>query len=418
MSFDLNLNNYEKKELEEMFELPENYNESILDEKEIKLKEFIFNNNKINQDTKFKTMEFIKEAKKKLVMEIGDVVKCIKKTLADLYNTNNKLPTIDVIQETGHMVQKKSDTPYLSSFPSDIHQGVLNPLKRIVQNLTLNIDTRFREDYFNTQSTNYNFNLPIRFYNIVSMQLSNIELPTSFYTISKQLGNNFFTIKLPETNESQTITIPNGNYEYQDLMDYINNTLFNLGSNFQYINFSTNIKTGTTSGSGNVVVCINSVTYPSTQDLFAYTLDFQADKYGIEDKNSPLPLKFGWILGFRNGIYENNETYVSEGVIDLLGQKYAFLVVDDYNNNVNNSFYSAFNSSLLNKNILSRITIQSAGKFSGFSDNRLSVNTRNYYGPVDIQKIHVQLLDEYGRVMDLNNMDFSFCLILQAVYDI
>jgi len=418
MSFDLNLNNYEKKELEEMFELPENYNESILDEKEIKLKEFIFNNNKINQDTKFKTMEFIKEAKKKLIMEIGDVVTGIKKTLSNLYNTNNKLPTIDVIQETGHMVQKKSDTPYLSSFPSDIHQGVLNPLKRIVQNLTLNIDTRFREDYFNTESTNYNFNLPIRFYNIVSMQLSNIELPTSFYTISKQLGNNFFTIKLPETNESQTITIPNGNYEYQDLMDYINNTLFNLGSNFQYINFSTNIKTGTTSGSGNVVVCINSVTYPSTQDLFAYTLDFQADKYGIEDKNSPLPLKFGWILGFRNGIYENNETYVSEGVIDLLGQKYAFLVVDDYNNNVNNSFYSAFNSSLLNKNILSRITIQSAGKFSGFSDNRLSVNTRNYYGPVDIQKIHVQLLDEYGRVMDLNNMDFSFCLILQSVYDI
>ena len=42
MNFDLNINNYEKRELEEMFELPENYTTSILDEKELKLKEFIF----------------------------------------------------------------------------------------------------------------------------------------------------------------------------------------------------------------------------------------------------------------------------------------------------------------------------------------------------------------------------------------
>lgn len=418
MSFDLNINNYGKKELEEMFELPENYNESIIEEKEMKLKDFIFNNNKINQETKFRTMEFIKEAKIKLVNQVVDVVKGLNQSFADLYHTNHKLPTTDVIQETGHMVQKKPDTPYISSYPSEIYQGVLNPLKRIVQNLSLNIDTRFREDYYSNQSTNYNINLPIRFYNIVSMQLSNIELPTSFYTISKQLGNNFFTIKLPETNESQIISIPSGNYEYQDLMDYINNALYNLGSNFQYINFSTNIKTGTTSGSGNVVVGINSVTYPSDQEPFSYTLDFQADKYGIEDKNTPLPLKFGWVLGFRNGIYVNNETYVSEGIIDLFGPKYAFLVVDDFNNNVNNSFFSAFSSSLLNKNILARISIQSAGKFAALTEKSFSVTTRNYYGPVDIQKIHIQLLDEYGRIMDLNNMDFSFCLILQAVYDI
>jgi len=27
-------------------------------------------------------------------------------------------------------------------------------------------------------------------------------------------------------------------------------------------------------------------------------------------------------------------------------------------------------------------------------------------------------LDEYGRVIDLNNMDFSFCLTLQSIYDL
>jgi hypothetical protein len=28
------------------------------------------------------------------------------------------------------------------------------------------------------------------------------------------------------------------------------------------------------------------------------------------------------------------------------------------------------------------------------------------------------LLDEYGRVLDINNMDYSFCLTLITAYDI
>jgi len=37
---------------------------------------------------------------------------------------------------------------------------------------------------------------------------------------------------------------------------------------------------------------------------------------------------------------------------------------------------------------------------------------------VNLQHLNVQLLDEYGRVVDLNNMDFSFCLTLTTAYDI
>ena len=33
-----------------------------------------------------------------------------------------------------------------------------------------------------------------------------------------------------------------------------------------------------------------------------------------------------------------------------------------------------------------------------------------YFGPVDIQRLTIQILDEYGRVLDLNNMDWSFVL--------
>jgi len=171
---------------------------------------------------------------------------------------------------------------------------------------------------------------------------------------------------------------------------------------------------GTGSGSEQMVIGIQS-----GASLFNFTLNFQASNSG-EDDTIPLPLKFGWLIGFRNGIYTGNSSYVSEAVIDLKGFKYMFLVVDDCNNNVNNSFYSAFNSSVLNKNILARISLQNTSYFDTAAQNNLSLVTtaRQYFGPVDIQKLGIQLLDEYGRVVDLNNMDFSFCLTLQSIYDL
>ena len=126
------------------------------------------------------------------------------------------------------------------------------------------------------------------------------------------------------------------------------------------------------------------------------------------------------MLGFRNGKYEGNLNYVSEGIVDVGGPRYMYLAIDDHNNNVNNGFFSAFNSSLLNKNVLARISLQNASSFGVFSENNFNLVTspRDYFGPVNLQHLNIQLLDEYGRVVDLNNMDFSFCLTLITAYDI
>jgi hypothetical protein len=43
--------------------------------------------------------------------------------------------------------------------------------------------------------------------------------------------------------------------------------------------------------------------------------------------------------------------------------------------------------------------------------------SRDYFGPVDIQKLSVTLYDEYGRVLDINNMDWSFTITLERLYD-
>jgi hypothetical protein len=252
--------------------------------------------------------------------------------------------------------------------------------------------------------------LPTTFDDVLQMQLNAIELPTTFYIFSKQYGNNFFSITV--NTSTSVVTIPDGNYTYEGIVNVINNQLDMLGAPFNEVTFLININNN--SGSGQMMVG------PSVgSTITILSLNFQADRFGVDDRNTPLPLKFGWLLGFRNGIYTNNLNYVSEGVVDVTGPKYIYLVIDDYKNNVNNGFYSAFNSSILNNNILARISLQS--KFFDVQlSNNLSIltNRREYFGPVNLQNLNIQLLDEYGRVVDLNNMDFSFCLTLVTAYDI
>jgi hypothetical protein len=42
---------------------------------------------------------------------------------------------------------------------------------------------------------------------------------------------------------------------------------------------------------------------------------------------------------------------------------------------------------------------------------------REYFGPVNIQKLKCQLLNQYGETINLNNMDFSFSLEFESAYD-
>ena len=420
MSFDLNIDNYTKQELASLFELPPNYDDSILEIKESKLRENIMKNTEINKDTQIKTVNFLVKAKTILLNNYKqDKNPELQQKILDFYNTSYELKSTKLEDQDEHMVQVRPDKPYLSSYPSEFFPGVINPLKKRSIKKNLNIDTRFRENYFSSPSTDFHFSLPINFDNVLQMQLTSLELPTTYYNVSKQYGNNFFSITVTTASGTSTsvVTIPDGNYTYEGIVNIINTQLSNLGAPFDQVVFLLNINNN--SGSGQMMVGINSSPPPPPITITSLSLNFQADRFGIDDRSTPLPLKFGWMLGFRNGIYENNLNYVSEGVVDVTGPRYIYLVVDDHNNNVNNGFYSAFNSSLLNNNILARISLQSRF-FDVQITNNLNIvtNPREYFGPVNIQNINIQLLDEYGRVLDINNMDYSFCLTLITAYDI
>jgi len=413
MNFDLNIDNYTKEELLQIFELPLNFDKNILEIKESKLKNNINNNNEIDEETRKKTSQFINNAKDKLLKDIYGELQKLNKNIGKSNNTNYTLKPTLLESPNNHMVQTREEGGNIFSFPDNVFPGVINPLKRRTLKKILNIDSKFRENYFSSPSTNYNIILPLTFNDVVEIQLSAIELPTTYFVISKQLLNNFFYITVDSS--TSLLQVPEGNYEQNSIMIAINNQLSLLGSPFNQVNFKINLQNGST-GTGTTLVGLIDV----NKNLYnALSLDFQSDINGNYDTGTALPLKLGWLLGFRNGVYTNNLNYVSEGLVDLTGSKYIYLVVDDYNNSVNNGYYSSFNNSMLNNNILARISL-AANPFKIFQQSNLAIVTtpRQYFGPVNIQNLHIMLLDEFGRVFDLNNMDFSICLNLITIYDV
>lgn len=414
MNFDLNINNYNRDELIDMLELPPNFDNKMIELKEAKLINSIVNNKEISKETQMKTIQFLNEAKKLILLEEKKTTS-LTNLVERIYQTDFNLKNTEIENPGEHMVQLRQETPYISSLPSEYFPGVINPLKRKTIKRNLNIDSRFRDNYYSSPSTNFNVVLPMIFTKVVSMQLTAIELPSTFYTVSKQYGNNFFTLTV--NGQTAVVDVPDGNYSqttiYQIIQQQVNN-LKTLDPDFENVIVTCNL-INAASGTGQTIIGFNG----KQQENATLEVNFQADRFGIEDLNTPLPLKFGWVLGFRNGIYVNNINYVSESLLDVTGPRYFYLVVDDYNNSVTNNFYSAFNSSILNKNILARISLQSL-PFNILEQSNLNLVTisRDYFGPVNLQNLNIQLLDEYGRVVDLNYMDFSFCVNLTSIYDL
>jgi len=415
-NFDLNIENYTTNELEELLGLKKNYNEETINTQINKLRNNILNDKTVETFTKNNTIQFLSNVAEKLINEYRAKNKELIDIYKNIYNLNKDFPETQLTQLEGEsaILQEQKIQAFARSSPSEFFRGILNPLaKRVLKN-NINIDTRFRDNYYSTLSSNFHLDLPIRLTQVLSLQLAAMEWPSSWYVISKIFGNNCF--QLIYGLNTLIITIPDGNYNYLSLQTYLNNFVSTAPAPFNQVQFLIDLNTpmGSTplGGSGKMII-------GSTSGTLNFSINFQIDQNGNEDKQTPLPLKFGWLIGFRGGFYENNTTYVSEGLVDLVGCKYIYLVVDDFNNSVNDSFYGAFNSSILSKNILARITIQGS-LFSSLSQNNLSIITsqRQYFGPVDIQKLQIQLLDEYGRILDLNNMDYSFVLQYNTIYSL
>jgi hypothetical protein len=258
----------------------------------------------------------------------------------------------------------------------------------------INIDTRFCEEYNYLNLANYNITIPERITNVKNITILSTEIPLTFYNISANLGNNTFLIT--NGNTTTNIIIPDGQYDSTALKTKI-----------------TSLLTGTTltfDQSGNNTIFTN------TSSSISYSIKFSIGNDGNIDKNN-LKFKLGWILGFRLPNYTINisSTLKSECFSNLNGCQYLYLAVDEFKG-VQKSFITPLASSLISKNILARITMNSnTYKFSNiFPANRMNgylvSDIRSYNGKVDLQKLNISLLNEIGNPICLNGNDFSFCL--------
>jgi hypothetical protein len=95
--------------------------------------------------------------------------------------------------------------------------GILNPIAIATIKRALNVDTRFRSNYYSTRSTDFVFNIPYKFENVTSMSVATYELPLTYYAISQQYENNCIIFQWKNVGEDTyqnqyTLLIPDGNY--------------------------------------------------------------------------------------------------------------------------------------------------------------------------------------------------------------
>lgn len=212
----------------------------------------------------------------------------------------------------------------------------------------VNIDSMYRNNlwtsnniYDSKTSTNMTVSLNDMLDNVISLELTSVCIPFTFYNIDSAYGNNYFYVQ--ETNDPNSLDkkeISSGNYDISSLIDEINDV---LGCSCS-IEFKLDEKT-------NKVTIENKSTDKDYTFIFYDYLDNEQTFYDqhtnhlSEDTQSKINNNLGWILGFRKIDNSNvcleyevkRETSITaESLCFIPYTKYFIIVIDDLNKNQTN----------------------------------------------------------------------------------
>jgi hypothetical protein len=409
--FNLEITSYTLQEIERFFNLKSDrqYKREDIIEKKYRIREQLLQSGHVPNRLKRDLIEFLDKAEQWIIEQ-----RTIPTPPGTTLPKNIRLDNADVPKSANAMsrleeINVRPTTQFIYSSPSEFYPGIINPLDKRTTTKILAIDTKFRHNYANTISTDFQLQLPDRFTKVVSMQLTAIEIPKTYYNISAIYRNNYFFMAVGTETQCDTniFIVPDGFYSSQSLIDTINGLLLEVGGLFSSIKFAVDQVTKKTTVLNNV------------SSILFIDLNFGLDIDGNEDVGTPLFQKIGWVLGFTKCFYDGCLGYISEAPILVDNLSYLYLAIDDYNNNVNNGFVSAFQDSILNTDVLARISVLNNVDTVIAKDNsNITTQPREYFGPVDITKMHVRIYDSFGRILNLNGRDFSFCIILKMLYDL
>ena len=281
------------------------------------------------------------------------------------------------------------------------------------------------------------------------MELVSLEIPQIYCIMSKRYKNSHFVVSFGENKEHMIIlpdiyTVDSHFENYENYINFINTVNLTFTNSTDDLLKRCKFLLGEQTQGVTIVKHIyfafnkeglDETTMPEHVELdFSKTID---NKEAMSDIRSRL----GWKLGFRkdkillkdpNMDEINNNYFVdnfnidtsqlsnyflekAQAPIELISSKYIYLVLDEF---TSNKLETIIPHELTLKgcevdypiggNILAKILFDSGSIY--YQVNRLVSIKRKYTGPVDIKNMRISLIDEFGRILDIDNSDWSFSI--------
>ena len=266
--------------------------------------------NRINQGNEGEMTTKLKNKEDYLTEEEIQILEDIKKNPENYNPTKRKIKAsnkmIDVDNKS-RIVQKKT-VGYIK--PLDYVQGQLNPILRQTIKRIVSIDSQYRTDK-RTLTTEFTCNLSEPLRDVVSLKLYSMQVPYTWYTISKNFGSNFIFIKgnVPGIDNSLhdvKYEIAAGNYTPSELDTTIDESIEQQKSVYTDVSFgTTNIFYNRFTSLCDLTIDLNKLYNENS-----YQLDFQnwSSPYHLDgERNNDIAA----YLGFEQSTYDIN-TLTSE----------------------------------------------------------------------------------------------------------
>jgi len=251
-----------------------------------------------------------------------------------------------------------------------------------MDNILINVNSIFKDKTLYS-SNDFVLELPEQIKNIIYMKISSIEIPNIFYTFSNIRLNNY--LKIVTGVDSDIINLGDANFTSDTLITYIQDKLdeINITRGTDYT-FSININTA-------------KLSFTSST---SFTLDFSRD---ITNEYESLK----YYLGFDNDTYTGT-SIVAENILNLTGNSYIYININDINNIIDNKVSNAFVKILTTGD---KYSFQFLGKDDYNSKDKV------FRSPINLSKLRVKLLDYLGNKIDLLG-DYSFTIEVGVIYDL
>ena len=444
-SFDLDIHNYTPNDLIKFFKLEQSYTLNDLVGKVAELTKEILSPNNTSYKTTYKNdiIKFISEARDVLSLfkKEAETNNAIKENLDKFVNMNKD-------RRVGQIINPLDTHPVLETASNPTQS--INGYDYVVNNSVYVFNTAGRNDYFLSESSNATFDLPLKWKNVLSVSLVSANIPNVMYAFNDESVTNQLYIEEDGTGLSGVVVLPQGNYSPyaipttlpilnnlieasfpDELTKAINEQILGIyiPANYRFkVTISLSTRVTTISNNTNTFTMNTIRRLPRENCEYSpYSSLVYNDYTGLDPPPDKTQIPFlsyvqtmGYLMGFRETYYTGKTSYISESIFTNIYSNYLFFELDDYTGSQPaSSTYGILGSSVINSNVLGVIPINSSLFTTTFDNNSNFIyKKREYFGPVDISRITIKLVNQKGNIVNLHKTDYSFSLQIRSLYNL